>query len=70
MNSRRYSTHSARKMEYEADVEAIHILMGASRGVFEDYAGRRGVLRRVADWLIERVVGLLEMAAGRWRNVR
>ena len=44
MNSRRYSTRSPRKMEYEADVEAIHILMGVSRAVFEDYAGRRACI--------------------------
>ncbi len=51
-NSRRYSS---RKMD-EAEVEAIHILMGASRAVFKEYAEGRSVKRRLEDWLVERVV--------------
>ncbi len=65
-NSRRYSTQ---KIDHEANVEAIHILMGLSRSVFEDYAERRALGRRVEDWVIGRVVGLLEMVPGRRRNV-
>ena len=65
-NSRRYSTQ---KIDYEANVEAIHILMEASRRVFEEYAECRAPHRRMEDWIIERVVGLLEMVPGRRRNV-
>jgi hypothetical protein len=65
-NLRRYSTQ---KIDYEANVEAIHILMGLSRSVFEDYSERRALGRRVEDWVIGRVVGLLEMVPGRRRNV-
>ena len=36
-NSRRYSTE---KVDHAANIEAIHILMEASRGVFEDFAER------------------------------
>jgi hypothetical protein len=53
---RRYSTG---KMD-GADVEAIHILMEASRAVFEEYVGRRSVSRQLEDWLVERVVCGLE----------
>jgi hypothetical protein len=54
--------YSAGKMN-GAEVEAIHILMGASRAVFEEYAGRRSVRRRLEDWLVERVVCGLEKVA-------
>ena len=61
-DSRRYSTQ---KVDYASNVEAIHILMGLSRSVFEEYAERRTLNRRVQDWLVERAVGLIESAAGR-----
>ncbi len=60
VNSRRYSS---RKMDREAEVEAIHILMGASRTVFEEYAERRSVRRRLEDWVVERVVRGVEKVA-------
>ena len=53
----RYSTQ---KYDHEADVEAIHILMGLSREVFEEFAEQTTEKRRVGDWVIERVVRLLE----------
>jgi hypothetical protein len=65
-NSRRYSIQ---KVDHEANVEAIHILMGLSRSVFEEYAERRALPRRAQDWVIERVVGVVETAAARLRNV-
>jgi hypothetical protein len=56
-NSRRYSTQ---KYDHTADVEAIHILMGLSRSVFEDFAGRPALHRRVQDWVVERAVRLFD----------
>jgi hypothetical protein len=56
-NSRRYSTE---KVDHAANVEAIHILMELSRSVFEDFAERRTVNRRLENWLIDRAVGLFE----------
>ena len=56
-NSRRYS---AEKYDHNAHVEALHILMGLSRGVFEEFAERRGVSRRAQDWVVERAVRLFE----------
>jgi hypothetical protein len=56
-NSRRYSTQ---KFDHAAEVEAIHILMGLSRSVFEDFAERRTLNRQFEQWLIERAVRLLE----------
>jgi len=56
-NSRRYSTE---KVDHAANVEAIHILMELSRNVFEDFAERRTVSRRLEDWLIEGAVRLFE----------
>jgi hypothetical protein len=57
VNSRRYSTKG---FDWEAEVEAVHILLGLSRSVFEEYAERRSLHRRFEDWLIERAVGLFE----------
>jgi hypothetical protein len=54
--------YSSRKMD-GAEVEAIHILMGASRAVFEEYAERRSVRRRLEDWLVEWVVRGVERVA-------
>ena len=56
-NSRRYSIE---KVDHAANVEAIHILMELSRSVFEDFAERRTVSRRLEDWLIDRAVQLFE----------
>jgi hypothetical protein len=56
-NSRRYA---GREVDHEANVEAIHILMAASRAVFEEYADRPDLRRRVEDWVVERVVQVLE----------
>jgi hypothetical protein len=56
-NSRRFTIL---KFEDTADEEAIHILMGLSRQVFEEFAEKKTEKRRVGDWLIERVVRLLE----------
>ena len=57
VNSRRYSTE---KFDYEAHVEAVHILMGLSRSVFDETVQPRKVHQRVQDWLVERVVRIIE----------
>jgi hypothetical protein len=49
--SRRYSTQS---VDYASNVEAVHLLMGLSREVFEDFAERRSLGRRLECWLMER----------------
>ena len=59
-NSVRYSTG---KRNREAEEEAIHLLMTASRAVFEEYAERRSVRRRVEDWVVERTVRVIERVA-------
>src|ERR1700726_4092102 len=56
-NSRRYSTE---KVDHASNVDAIHILMELSRSVFEDFAERRSLNRRLEDWLIDRAVRLFE----------
>jgi hypothetical protein len=56
-NSRRYSMQP---FDHAADVEAIRILMGLSRRVFDEFAERRGMGRRFDEWLIEPAVQLLE----------
>jgi hypothetical protein len=56
-NSRRYSPQ---KFDHESDIEAIHILMGLSRSVFEEFAERRTLNRRLEDWFVERAVRLFE----------
>ena len=56
-NSRRYSPQ---KYDHAADVEATHILMGLSRSVFEDFAERSTLSRRLEQWVIERAVRLFE----------
>jgi hypothetical protein len=43
--SRRYSTE---KVDHASNVEAIHILMEASRSVFDDFAEPRTLHRRIA----------------------
>jgi hypothetical protein len=57
VNSRRYST---KVFDRGAEVEAVHLLMGLSRSVFEEYAERRSLQRRFQDWLVERTVRVLE----------
>jgi hypothetical protein len=56
-NSRRYSTE---KVDHAANIEAIHLLMELSRNVFEEFAERRSLHRRMEDWVIERAVRLFE----------
>jgi hypothetical protein len=56
-NSRRFA---ARRFDDSADEDAIHILMGLSREIFEEFAEQDTEKRRVGDWVIERVVRLLE----------
>jgi hypothetical protein len=67
-NSRRYSTQ---EIDHDSEVEAIHILMGLSRSVFEDFAGHRTWSRRFEQWLIEPAVRLFQIAEtlGGNRNV-
>src|SRR5438270_7295500 len=52
-NSRRYSTE---KVDHASNVEAIHILMEISRSVFDEFAERRSLHRRMEDWGVERAV--------------
>jgi hypothetical protein len=56
-NSRRYATE---KVDHASNVEAIHILMELSRSVFDDFAERRTLNRRLEHWLIGRAVRLFE----------
>jgi hypothetical protein len=64
-NSRRYSTQV---FDREAEAEAVHILMGLSREVFEEFAEQRSLNRRFADWLVEGAVRVIEKVPMR-RNV-
>src|SRR5258708_15333397 len=48
-NSRRYSME---KIDHAANVEAIHLLMELSRGVFDEFAERRSLHRRVGRWVV------------------
>lgn len=57
VNSRRYSTE---RFDYEAHAEAVHLLMGLSRSVFDEVAERRTLHQRFQDWLVERVVRVVE----------
>jgi hypothetical protein len=56
-NSRRFAMIG---FDDSADAEAIHILMGLSREIFEEFAEQTAEMRRIGDWVIERVVHLLE----------
>jgi len=56
-HSRRYSTQ---RFAHAAEAEAIHILMGLSRGIFEEFAERRTLGRRFEGWVIEPAVRLFE----------
>jgi hypothetical protein len=57
VNSRRYSTE---KIDHASNVEAIHILMELSRSVFDEFAERRTLSRRLEQWLIGSAVRLFE----------
>jgi len=59
-DSRKYST---REGDYRASVEAIHILLGLSRRVFDEFAEERMLHRRFEEWLIEPAVRLCEVVA-------
>jgi hypothetical protein len=61
VNSRRYS---AEKFDYEAHAEAVHILMGLSRSVFDEAVQPRKLHQRFQDWVVERVVRIVEWGAG------
>jgi hypothetical protein len=54
-NSRRFRT----KEGNGADAEAIHILMGLSREIFDDFTERLPFYRRVERRLMDWVVGLI-----------
>jgi hypothetical protein len=56
-NSRRYSIQA---FDNKSDDEAIHILMGLSRTVFEDFAQHPARTRRFWNWVVERMVRLLD----------
>jgi hypothetical protein len=59
-----YLAHSRRycrqRFDHAAEAEAIHILMGLSRGVFEEFAERRTLSRGFEEWVIEPAVRLFE----------
>jgi hypothetical protein len=57
VDSRRYSPQ---KYDHASEVEAIHVLMGLSRSVFEEFAERKTLNRRFEAWLVERAVRLFE----------
>ena len=50
-DSRRYSTE---KVDHASNIEAIHILMEASRSVFDDFAKPSTLSRRIEQWLMDR----------------
>jgi hypothetical protein len=52
------------KVDHASNVEAIHILMGLSRSVFEDFAERGTLSRRFEQWLMDRAVRGLEKLPG------
>jgi hypothetical protein len=56
-NSRRYSIQA---FDNKSDDEAIHILMGLSRNVFDEFAQPAGLTRRLWNWVVERGVRLLD----------
>ena len=58
-SSRRYSTG---RLDYEANVEAVHLLMGLT-GVFLMSFRSRELHCRLQDWLVERVVRVVERAS-------
>ncbi len=60
-NSRRFAEGEG---DDRAETEAIHILLGLSRAIFDEFATSNR--RRVEQWIIARVVALME---GRSRSV-
>ncbi len=60
--SRRYSIGVGGRVERASHAEAIHILMGLSREVFEEFADLRPMHQRVQNWVVERAAGVLEKA--------
>lgn len=60
-DSRRYSIE---KVDHASNIEAVHILMEASRGVFEDFAEPPTLNRRFEHWLMDRAVRLIESVGG------
>jgi hypothetical protein len=60
-DSRRYSTG---KVDHASNIEAIHILMEASRSVFDDFAEPPTLNRRFGHWLMDRAVRLIESVGG------
>jgi hypothetical protein len=60
-DSRRYSTG---KVDHASNIEAIHILMEASRNVFDDFAEPPRLNRRFEQWLMDRAVRLIESVGG------
>ena len=60
-DSRRYSNGKA---DHASNIEAIHILMEASRSVFDDYAEPSTLNRRFEHWLMDRAVRLIESVGG------
>lgn len=56
-NARRFTVAGR---EDRSDAEAIHLLMGLSREVFEDFAGRSR-RRRMEEWVIQWITSKVEM---------
>ena len=56
-NSRRFASS---ERDNRAEVEAIHILMGLSRTVFDEFAMRNTRRWQVEQWIVERVIGVIE----------
>ena len=65
-NSRQFAVGGSRDRDI---AEAVHILMGLGRTVFEEFAERNTRRRRVEQWLIGRVTGAIEGRAGRQRRM-
>jgi hypothetical protein len=58
VNSRRYSTD---EYDHNAEAEAVHILMGLSRGVFEEFAAEEPTVpQRVEDWVVRQAARIFE----------
>ena len=61
-NSRRYTIHG---LNDGSEAEAIHILLGLSRDVFDEFARQQTRRWKAEQWLLGRVAGLIEGRAGR-----
>jgi hypothetical protein len=66
-DSHRYSTEN---VDHASNIEAVHVLMEASRRVFEDFAEPRTWNNRFEWWLIGRAVRLFESVGWGARNGR